>query len=478
MHQYRRAVSGRAFRMNRDDIIFSPAASLARAIHARDLSAVEATECYLRQIARHNDRLNAVVSLDADGALRQARSLDERLARGEVDWEKAPLSGVPITLKDCHEVAGMRSTAGHPPLAEYVPKEDGTVARRLRAAGAIFLGRTNVAALLADIQSTNEIFGRTNNPWNLDRTPGGSSGGAAVAVAAGMAALDAGSDIGGSIRIPAHCCGIYGLKPTEHRVSNHGHIPDLPEHPRSTRVMNSIGPLARSVDDLALVLRVIEGPDGIDTDVPALPDAPAVIPPSDLGKTRVAWAGSFPGLPAAADVRAAVERVAATLAGRCAAVEESLPPIDFDAQLQTRAELRPYVRVFLEPPETPPSAADYFRVLDRRDGFIRAWEAFFDTWDVLVCPVMPVSAFEHCPRETPIPVDGVPREYMSLAGYCRPFNLTGHPVVTVPVGLDRDGLPIGVQLVGRRWDDWRLLGIARAIDAISGQYRIPPGYGP
>jgi amidase len=462
--------------MTTDALLFSCATSLASAIRTRNVTVVELAEAHLRQIERRNPALNAVVSLDADGALRQARALDERSARGAVDWDASPLFGVPITLKDCHETAGMRTTAGHPPLADYVPTEDGTVARRVRAAGAVILGRTNVAALLADVQSNNEIFGRTNNPWNLDRIPGGSSGGAAAAVAAGMAALDVGSDIGGSIRIPAHCCGIYGLKPTEHRVSNHGHIPDLPEHPRSTRVMNCVGPLARSVDDLALVLRVIEGPDGIDTDVPPLPDAPAAVPTCDLSRVRVAWAGSFPGLPVAADVRSAVERVAATMSGHCETVEEALPAIDFDDQLQLRMDLRRFVRVFLEPPDEPPTAADYFRALDRRDGFIRAWETFFHAWDVLVCPVMPTTAIEHCPRETPVSVDGELHDYMTLAAYCRPFNLTGHPVVTIPAGLDRDGLPIGVQLVGKRWDDWRLLGIARTVDAVAGRYQRPPGY--
>ncbi|HEX5166070.1 MAG TPA: amidase family protein, partial [Thermomicrobiales bacterium] len=220
------------------DLVFRSAGELARMVRQRDVSAVEVVEAHLTRIDRLNGALNAIVTLDADGALAQARQIDAGQGDGA-------LRGVPITLKDCHETAGMRTTSGHPPLANYVPAADGTIAGRLRAAGAIILGKTNVSELLADAQSDNPVFGRSNNPWNLDRTPGGSSGGAAAAVAAGLAPLDIGSDIGGSIRMPAHCCGIAGIKPTERRVSNHGHIPDLPGQPRGARYMNSIGPLAR-----------------------------------------------------------------------------------------------------------------------------------------------------------------------------------------------------------------------------------------
>src|SRR5438093_3960768 len=185
---------------------FSTATELAAAILERRLSSLEVVDAHLAQIARHNPQLNAVVTLDEEGARQRAREADAALARGEL-W--GPLHGVPMTLKDGHSTAGMRTTAGYPPLADYVPEENGTVAARLKAAGAIIMGKTNVSELLMDIQSNNPIFGRTNNPWNVERTPGGSSGGAAAALAAGMTPLEIGSDFGGSIRIPAHFCGLF-----------------------------------------------------------------------------------------------------------------------------------------------------------------------------------------------------------------------------------------------------------------------------
>ena len=213
-------------------IAFSSATDLAAAVRARHVSATEVLEAHLAQIQRYNSALNAVVTMDADGAHERAREADSALARGEV-W--GPLHGVPFTLKDAHTTAGMRTTVGFPPL-DHVPHEDSTVTARLKAAGAILIGKTNVAMMLADpAQTKNPIFGRTINPWNIARTPGGSSGGAAAALASGMTPFEIGTDLAGSIRIPAHFCGVFGLKPTENRVSLAGLIPDR----KSTRLNSS-----------------------------------------------------------------------------------------------------------------------------------------------------------------------------------------------------------------------------------------------
>lgn len=442
-----------------NDLVYRSAGELARIVREREASAVEVVEAHLAQIAQHNPALNAVVTLDADGALAQARAID-RNPTGSA------LLGVPITLKDCHETAGMRTTSGYPPLADYVPAEDGTVARRLKAAGAIVLGKTNVSPLLADTQSDNQVFGRTNNPWNLGRTPGGSSGGAGAAIAAGMTPLDIGSDIGGSIRMPAHCCGIVGIKPTERRVSNYGHIPDLPGHSRGARYMNSIGPMARDIDDLALALAIIEGPDGFDLDIPPAPnDGLPSLPHIPIETIPLAFSTSFPGLPVSADTRSAIERLAAAIDAAGGRIEERLPNIDFDEQLAVRATLRRYVRIFTEPPSEPLPAEDYFHALDRRDHFVRSWQTFLGD-GALICPVMMTTAFPHCPRDTPVTVDGVEYPYSYVADYCRPFNLTGQPVVTIPLALDHNGLPIGIQIAGSLWSDARLLAIAKTISAI------------
>ena len=453
-------------RVRVNDLVYRSAGELARLVRAHETSAVEIVEAHLAWIEQRNPDLNAIITLDADKALEEARDIDRLRPVGL-------LSGVPITLKDCHETAGMRTTSGHPPLADYVPVVDGTVAARLRAAGAIILGKTNVSELLADTQSDNPVFGRTNNPWNEGRTPGGSSGGAGAAVAAGMVPLDIGSDVGGSIRLPAHCCGIVGIKPTERRVSNHGHIPGLPGQPRGARYMNSIGPMARDIDDLALALSIIEGPDGYDLDVPPSPaDGLPSLPTLSLDGVPFAFATSFPGQPASADTRAAIEQVAAAIATAGGQIEEQLPEINFDEQLAVRASLRRYVRNFTEPPAEPLLATDLFHVLDRREHIIRTWEAFLNE-RVLICPVMMTTAFPHSPLDTPVTVDGIEYPYASVADYCRPFNLTGQPVVTIPIAVDRDGLPIGIQIVGPLWSDARLLAIAKAISAVGQPIGLP-----
>src|SRR5437667_525540 len=246
------------------DIVFSSTTQLAVAIRAGHVSATEVLEAHLAQIDTHNPALNAIVTMDTERAHERAREADEALARGQV-W--GPLHGVPFTLKDAHATAGMRTTTGFPPLADYVPKVDSTVTARLKAAGGILIGKTNVHVMLADpAQTNNPIFGRTNNPWNSERTPGGSSGGAAAALAAGMTPFEIGTDLSASIRIPAHFCGVYGLKPTEQRVPLTGLIPGLPT-PRSVRIMSCIGPMARTVDDLALLYAILAGPDGRDTEM-------------------------------------------------------------------------------------------------------------------------------------------------------------------------------------------------------------------
>ena len=457
-----------------NDPVYSSVGELASAILRGEGSAVELVEAHLARIADRNPALNAVVTLDEEGALRQAREADDALARGEV-W--GPLHGVPLTLKDGHSTAGMRTTAGYLPLSEYVPKEDGAVSRRLKAAGGIVIGKTNVPELLLNVQADNEIFGFTRNPWNTDRVPGGSSGGACAALAAGMTPLEVGSDLAGSIRIPAHCCGVFGLKPTERRVSLAGHIPDLPDRPRAIRVMAVVGPLARSVEDLYLGFRILAGPDGCDHEVAPVPvgDMPEV----NLRDLRIAWAPTFPGIPVASEIGQALERLAAELDRAGAHVEECLPKVDFDEQVRLQGKLTSLLIDAFEPTaegSDPLQLADYFRVLDRRDALIGEWDRFFDDWDVLLCPVVMVTAFPHCPKGMPLSVDGEEVDYWTILNHCRPFNLTGHPVVTLPVSKDAEGMPIGIQAVGRRWEDERLLAMASRLVEVTGPFDRPPGY--
>jgi len=461
-------------------VIYSSAHELAGAIRRRELSASDVLEAHLARIRSHNPALNAIVTLDEQGARGCARAADEALARGE-SW--GPLHGVPFTLKDVLETAGMRTTAGHPPLTDYVPSRDSTVAARLKAAGAVLLGKTNVPPLAMSLQTNNAIFGRTNNPWDLTRTVGGSSGGAAAAVAAGLVPFEVGSDMAGSIRIPAHYCGVFGLKPTANRLPITGHIPPVPGALWPDRQMCVVGPIARCVEDLALVSRVLSGPDGINTEVPPVPwvDQPA----GEVSRLRIAYMPLFPGVPTARAVRAAVERVADQLARAGARVEQREPGVSIDEIRQVWSEYFPLLSACLmevsstamaiKAPEGPPATlANWARVLAGRDRLITSIDGFLTEFDAFLCPAVISPAFPHSEPRTPIPVDDQLVESRYVDHYLYPFNMTGHPALVMPAGHAEDGLPVGIQLVGRRWEDERLLATAQAVVSVIGGFRAPP----
>lgn len=456
------------------DIVFSSTIQLAEAIRTKQVSACEVLEAHLAQIAKHNPSLNAIITLDIEGARERARAADEALARGEV-W--GPLHGVPFTLKDAHSTAGMLTTVGFPPFADYIPQEDGTVAARLKRAGGILVGKTNLPPMQSDYQSDNPLFGRTNNPYDVAYTPGGSSGGSAAAVAAGLTPFDIGTDLSGSIRIPAHFCGVFGLKPTEKRVSVIGMMPTPQNLLRRLRLMSSIGPLARTVEDLALLFSIIAGPDGLDTEIAPVPieDVPTLA----LKDLRIAVAPTFPAIPVATEIRHAVEELAQQLESEGATVEEAtLPALDYrQALFDTGGLIGMALGAFEESEQDPPTTLiQYFAGLHKRDQTIVAWERFFDDWDVLLCPPAFTAAFPHCETGTPLQVDGQLEEYWGVASHSALFSYTGHPAIVLPYQLNQDGLPIGVQLVGKRWEEGRLLGIAQSISQVTGEFRRPAGY--
>lgn len=462
------------------DITYQTVSDITKAIRQRAVSVSEVVEAHLDRIHRHNPALNAVVTVDAKGALHRAREADKALERGE-SW--GPLHGVPFTLKDCLETAGVRTTAGHPPLGDYIPTQDSTVAARLKGAGAILLGKTNVPPLAMTLQTNNAIFGCTNNPWDHSRTVGGSSGGAAAAVAAGLTPFDIGSDMLGSIRIPAHYCGVFGLKPTANRIPITGHIPPLPGSPLPDRQMCVVGPITRSVADLALVTGVLAGPDGINTDVPPVPWVEQTSKP--VAELRIAYMPVFPGVPTARAVRAAVERVATQLAAAGAHVEERDPGVSIEAINDVWREYFPLLMTCLKEvanSATPVKAQEttvatvgnWARVLAQRDGLISAIDGLFKKFDVFLCPAVISPAFQHCPPRTPFPVDEELVESRYVDHYLYPFNLTGHPALAIPAGSTEDGLPIGAQLIGQRWHDEHLLATAQTIVSVVGDFRRPP----
>jgi len=456
------------------DLAFSSAIDLAAAIAGRKISAVEALEAHLAQVDRCNEAINAVVVLDREGARERSRRADAAQARGDT---LGPLHGVPFTLKDAHETVDMRTTAGFPPFADYVARHDSPVVARLKAAGAVLFGKTNVATVLGDWQSDNPLFGRTGNPWDLSRTAGGSSGGAAAAVASGMTSFEVGTDMQDSVRLPAAFCGVYGLKPTEHRVSLAGAFPDPGGAPRSVRLMSCIGPLARNVEDLALIYRIVAGPDGVDTDLPPVPVEK--MPKLELKSLRIAVADAFPGFPVAAEISAMVKKLARQIALAGARVEEAkLPKLDLHDDLAEGGKMIGMMLEAAQPeaPEQPTPVSKWFAALARRDRSILAWERFFESCDALLCPVAMTAAFPHCAPGSPLDVDGKSESYWMLPAHGAVFNYSGHPALALPCGQDGDGLPIGLQLVGRHWSEARLLGIAAAIAPLAGGFRRPPGY--
>ncbi|HYD51522.1 MAG TPA: amidase [Gemmatimonadaceae bacterium] len=502
-----------------DALLLAPAHRLADALRAGEVTSRALVEGYLARIARLDPALNAVIVVDADGARRDAEVADLllRRAREGVGATLPPLAGVPITIKDMFAVAGLRTTYGFKALARHVPREDATVVARLRAAGAVVLGKTNIPEASFDWQCDSPVYGRTRNPWDPRRTPGGSSGGAAAAVAAGFSALDVGSDVAGSVRLPAHYCGIYGLKPTEYRVSGAGHgevrdalhaevSPLVPRRAigergvRGIRSIVSFGPLARSVRDLEIVLLAIAGADPRRPEVPPVPVARAH--PRALGDYRLAYTEDVDDVPLDAATRRAMRELVARLEGAGARVERVPAPMDFlDAcdvwgsviGAEMGAALPHTVRIGLRTLFAVRfGAARWGRAfarglsdslhqlesaLARRDAHIRAVEGLLARYDGWILPVSSTPAFEHCRTGGSLPVDGEAVAYGMAAGaLVVPLSLTGHPVVSLPIGHSESGLPIGAQLVGRRWSDFELLALAGVVDGVAGQFRPPPGY--
>ncbi len=473
---------------------FSSATSMLEALQRRDISAVELLELHLDRIARYNAELNVIVTPSYEAARRQARESDERRARSEA---AGALDGLPIVIKDSNQVAGLKSTAGISELANNVPQEDGLLAQRVFEAGAVLIGKTNVPPFLADWQSNNPIFGRTVNPWDHSRSPGGSTGGAA-AVAAGLAPLEFGSDIGGSIRVPAAFCGIFGHKPSETAVPKSG---SFPPHglPSPVAFMGVQGPLARSANDLEIAFDVIAGPEiGEEHWRLELPPARH----EDLRSFRV---GVFPGVewvPVSRDVHEAQERVVQLLSDAGAKVEVAAPEgltsrehfATYDAMLQAMTsgamtdEQRQEIVGRLDP-DDPRSAAmklgllatlpQFREMLQVRERSRAAYRAFFKEYDILLAPITMIPAFEHDDRpfgQRTIEVDGQAVPYYLQVFYPSIATLPGQPATAFPVSINDAGLPVGLQAVGPYLEDRTPIQFARLLERELGGFVAPPRY--
>jgi len=447
------------------------ATAMADSIRRGEASSVELVEACLHRIETVNPALNAVVQLCAETARLEARAADAARASGEA---LGPLHGVPVTVKDSFDVRGVISTGGTLGRRAYVPAQDASAVARLRAAGAIVLGKTNVPELSLAFESDNLVYGRTNNPYDLARTPGGSSGGEAAIIAAGGSPLGIGTDAAGSLRVPAHCCGIAALKPTLGRVPRSGMFP-----PAVGAIADlwHVGPLARRVDDLSLALSVLAGPDGYDPRVAPVPlDDPRRVEPA---QQRIACFADNGILSPTPETEAGVRFAAEALRGAGARVDQARPDaieqtLDltravFGADggaggpllLQLAGTTQPSplllrLAAVLEPAYAR-SAADCAAVLARWDVFRATMLAFWHRFDALVCPV---NAYPAPPHGTTFDDDHLPGFSYTMA-----FNLTGWPVVVVRAGTSAEGLPIGVQVVAPPWREAVALALARQIEA-------------
>jgi Asp-tRNA(Asn)/Glu-tRNA(Gln) amidotransferase A subunit family amidase len=464
------------------ELLLSSALEIARRVARGEMSAVDVVRAHLEQITRVDGRLRAFVDVRADAALAEARAQDEAAVSGE---PRGPLGGVPVTVKSAIEVAGARCETGSPSRKDVVATADAVVVTRLRRAGAIVLGTTNVAEMLMGYETHNPLHGRTANPWDRDRTPGGSSGGESAAIAAGCSAGGIGSDGGGSIRVPAHFTGICGLKPTPGRIPGTGHQPPC-LGPFS--LIGVVGPMARTVGDLSAMLAVLSG---WDTDDPMA--APIASPPdrdADLRDLRVGFFEDAAGVPVTHETRLAVQAAARAAAGAGCRVEpihlsgleriRELWEIFFcevalqvlDEPLGGAAVDLPILEEFLQHrPRAPLSAAAFTNAWIERDLARATLLRQMETHRILICPVASIPAFRHGERAWTI--GGTRVRYLDAMSYTQWFNVLGNPVAVVPAGRSAEGLPIGVQIVGRPFEEELVLAVAAAIERGCGGYQTP-----
>ncbi len=456
-------------------------------------------DLYLARVAQYNPALNAIIVMDEARARARAQEADGALAHGE-DW--APLHGVPMTCKESYNVAGLPTTFGIPAFKDNVATTDALSIQRLKAAGAVIFGKTNVPLRLADFQSYNDIYGTTNNPWDVERIPGGSSGGTAAALAAGLTGFDVGSDIGGSIRNPAHYCGVFGHKPTWGLMPPRGHaLPGMLAQPD----LSVIGPLGRSAADLELGVQIMAGPDEIQSAGYQLNlQAPSQ---TSLADYRVAVWCNDDIAPVCNEVADRVDAVAQAVAQAGGTIDTAARP-DFDvreandvyqlllqANMASRqsdadfASLQAKVAA-LDPEDQSESATtlrrqvathrDFGRANEARTHYRWAWHKFFKQYDVMVLPISATPAFEHDHRpfgKRTLMIDGEERPYFQQVFWAGLAICSYLPGTMVPTGPSADGLPIGVQIIGPEYGDLKTIGFAKLLERAGFAFTPPPGYG-
>jgi amidase len=462
------------------------------------VSSTALVESQLARIEQFNRETNCIVQLDADGALAASAIADQEPSAGN---RRGPLHGVPITIKDSIEVAGMPTVCGSPDLKDHRPLQNAAAVQRLVDAGAIILGKTNVPIFASDFQTYNSVYGVTHNPWDTRRTPGGSSGGAAAALATGLTFAELGSDLAGSLRVPAAWTGICALKPTHGLVPMRGSLSGMPGRLREPDTWVT-GPMARSVEDLDVMLRALAGPRGADTRAWRL-----ALPELDkpVEKLRLAVWLDDEASPVDDDVKAVVSDAIARLSEAGIALEQiELPdpaPLDwFETYLDTlysemgaefddakysamrsRADSGQLSGRFANP-RLPPAATmshrQWIQTCERRERLRNVFEERLAPYDALICPAMPNVAIFHDHRraeERSVRLGGQDHAYVRQIFWMSFASLTGCPALSLPAGLTELGLPAGLQLIGTRYSDLRLLGIGQVLESVTGGFSPPPG---
>jgi Asp-tRNA(Asn)/Glu-tRNA(Gln) amidotransferase A subunit family amidase len=458
-----------------NDPVFLSAVAMAEQIRNKKISPVELVDAHLAQIEKLNPQLNAFVQIDAEGARRAARDAEAAVMREET---LGPLHGVPVSIKSSIEVAGMRCEAGTRLRAGLMATQDAPLVTRLKNAGAIVLGVTNTPEFLMAWETDNLLYGRTNSPLDPERTPGGSSGGEAAAIAAGMSAGGVGSDGGGSIRVPAHFSGICGLKPTPGRIPSTGHFP-VSAGPFA--LLGVVGPMARTVADLKVLFEVMQGSDVGDT---CAAPVPVRWPSNDeTRKLRVGYFEDDGRTPVTPETRAAVHAAAEALRGAGFQVDRFRPEGLEEARRlwhrffvvaggmllrplfkENDADLSPILKQFLDRSAAEPAHSGR-TLLDawiQRDLLRARFFAQMREYPILLCPAAAIPAFRHGERSWQ--VEGKTVHYLDAWSYAEFFNLLGNPAAVVAVGRSPEGLPIGVQIVGRPWEEEQVLAVAAALE--------------